>query len=93
MHRFTFLLLAFLLFPALAHANCVQPQKPHFPDPRTVAPDAVEKLDGDMQKYSANTNAYVACLSKAASDAQNEAAKTITDYNDQFLAVYNKRAQ
>ena len=46
-----------------------------------------------MQKYSASTNAYVACLSKAADEAQREAAKTIGQYNDEFLATYNKRTQ
>ncbi len=89
---FRSILLVSLLTPTLANAACIRPEKPKFPDAKTATAEAVQKLDQEMQKYSAGTNAYVACLSNEAGDAQKDAAKTINFYNDQFLAAYNKRA-
>ncbi len=92
--RFKVLLLTAIFTPALAHAaGCARPDKPRFPDPRTVAPENAQKLDQSMQRYAAGINAYVQCLSKEAEDAQREGSKTITYYNDDFLAEYNKRAK
>jgi hypothetical protein len=90
--RYLFLIL--FLLPSLANAtSCTRPVAPKFPDAKTATADAVMKLDQEMQKYSAATNAYVACLSGDASEAQKEAAKTITSYNNDFLATYNKRVK
>ncbi len=91
--RFCLLCAILMIATTLAHAaGCTRPEKPRFPDPKTVAPEAVQRLDAAMQKYSAGMNGYVACLSKEAEAAQAEGTKTITFYNDDFLAEYNKRA-
>ena len=92
MLRFGILLIVLLSVPAFASAACLRPEKPKFPDAKTITADAVQKLDAEMQKYSAGTNAYVACLSNEAGEAQKDAAKTINFYNNDFLAAYNKRA-
>ena len=90
--RYLFLIL--FLIPSLANAaGCTRPEKPKFPDPKTATADVAVKLDQAMQKYSAATNAYVACLSGEASEAQKDAAKTITSYNNDFLPAYNKRVK
>ena len=86
------LLIALFAFPALAATNCDKPIKPSFPDPKTADAAAVQKLETAMQAYAAGTNAYVACLSKDAQQAQAEGKDTILAYNQKFLAVYNKRA-
>ncbi len=88
------LMICLLMMPVLAHAagRCERPAKPAFPDPRTVDPAVVQKLDQSMQKYAAGTNAYVACLTQEAQTAQAEGAATINTYNQKFLPEYNKRA-
>ncbi len=79
--------------PSLAHAaRCERPARPSFPDPKTVAPAAAQKLDQDMQHYAAGMNAYVQCLTKEAQEAQLEGTNTIDTYNRKFLPEYNKRA-
>jgi hypothetical protein len=86
------LILILSLVPALAQARCDRPSQPAFPDPKTVEPALAEKLDQEMQHYAAGMNAYVACLTKEAQEADSDGSNTINFYNQKFLPEYNKRA-
>ncbi len=89
------LIMMLLLLPLGAHAagaKCERPARPTFPDPKTAEPAVVEKLADRMEKYSAAVTGYAQCLTAEAQSAQQEAAATITAYNDKFLPEYNKRA-